>query len=138
MNQEQLRLVETDAAAITDRSERIAAAFYQCLFDLDPDARRLFPDDMAAQQQKLIDELQALVELGITLSSGSGEAFAARAHALGSRHRDYGTDVGHYETVGVALLHALEAELPEWDDAHRVAWSRLYQLVAQTMLEGAR
>lgn len=136
MNAEELEVVRADAGVLDD-NETLAAEFYRCLFALDPSIRELFPEDMAAQQRKLVDELNALVELGLALSEGKARDFADRAGRLGASHRGYGARPPHYELVGTALLQSLESHVDGWDEWHRTAWSKLYWLVAQTMLDGA-
>jgi len=58
--------------------------------------------------------------------------------ALGARHVGYGVRVADYRTVGDALLAALAAVLGDsFDTPTREAWILAYNLVAETMLEGA-
>ena len=114
----------------------MAREFYAALFEIAPEAESLFPDDMAAQRAKFLDELDALVELA-TSAAGDTAEFGERAAALGHRHVDYGTTPAHYAPVGEALLAALELHVPGWDDSHRDVWSRLFHLVAQAMIHGS-
>jgi hemoglobin-like flavoprotein len=58
--------------------------------------------------------------------------------ALGARHAGYGVRAAHYQTLGDALLAALAAALgDDFDAPTREAWALAYNLVAETMLEGA-
>ena len=58
--------------------------------------------------------------------------------ALGVRHAGYGVRAADYRTVGDALLAALAVVLGDSFDAPtREAWDIAYNLVAETMLEGA-
>lgn len=133
-----LALVEHDAAVFTERPDEFARAFYATLFDLAPESRGLFPDDMTAQRVKLTDELRVLLEAADVLrSGGSLDGFAARARDLGRRHREYGVSAAAYAPVGVALVAALRDTIDGFDDEHAGAWERLYQVVADTMREGA-
>ncbi len=133
-----LALVEHDADVFTERPDEFARAFYATLFELAPESRGLFPDDMTAQRVKLTDELRVLLEAADVLrSGGSLDGFAARARDLGRRHREYGVSAAAYAPVGVALVAALRDTIEGFDDEHVVAWERLYQVVADTMREGA-
>ena len=61
-----------------------------------------------------------------------------RAQALGSRHRGYGVRAGHYVLMGNALLEALAAARgAEWTPEAAEAWAAAYDLVAETMQQGA-
>jgi hemoglobin-like flavoprotein len=58
--------------------------------------------------------------------------------ALGARHVGYGARAADYQTVGAALLAALAAVLGDsFDTLTREAWTLAYNLMAETMLEGA-
>ena len=62
----------------------------------------------------------------------------AHTRALGARHVGYGVRAADYQTLGDALLAALAAILGDSFDAPtREAWALAYNLVAETMLEGA-
>jgi hemoglobin-like flavoprotein len=133
-----LALIQSDAAVFTERPDEYARAFYATLFELAPESRGLFPDDMAAQRTKLTDELRVLLDAADVLRTGAPLAeFATRARDLGRRHRDYGVTAAAYAPVGVALVAALRETVIGFDDEHAAAWQRLYQVVADTMREGA-
>ena len=88
---------------------------------------------MAEQQvrfaEKLTEIVQALPRLDELLGHTRG---------LGARHVGYGVRVADYRTVGSALLDALAVVLgDEFDAPMREAWTVAYNLVAETMLEGA-
>jgi len=58
--------------------------------------------------------------------------------ALGARHVAYGVRAADYQTLGTALLAALAAILGDsFAPPTREAWTLAYNLVAETMLEGA-
>ena len=108
---------------------RFSRNFYERLFAIAPDLRKLFPDDLSAQLRKLMDMLAALVsqldqprELALTLE------------ALGVRHHAYGVSGAHFAPVGRALLETLESELgPGFDEPTRRAWIALYGLASSWM-----
>lgn len=133
MTPEQLDIVATTAADIAAEPARFADAFYDRLFEISPDARELFPDDMGVQKAKLVDEVEFLAAAAKDL-----DAFVARAADLGARHHQYGVRVEHYPGVELALVAGIEAVLggAATVEVHE-AWSRLYRLIAETMIEGA-
>ncbi|MEO1059785.1 MAG: globin domain-containing protein [Actinomycetota bacterium] len=137
MNPADLEMIRADAAHFGELGPALAEEFYASLFELSPSSRELFPDDLAAQQRKLMDELSALVDLAAHVGDGRGAELERRAADLGRRHVDYGTEPDHYSLVGEALLLALEVTVPGWTEEHRPAWARLYRAVADAMLHAS-
>lgn len=133
MTPEQLTLVGATAAVVEADQERFSASFYDRLFAVAPSVRALFPDDMDDQRRKLADGFAFLVGAVHDVPT-----FVARAHVMGAAHRRQGVRPDHYQVVEAVLLGALADVLGAgWDDPTRLAWRRLYRLVAETMLEGA-
>ncbi len=133
MTPEQLDLIAGSAAAATVDPQAFGAAFYGRLFELAPEVRTLFPADLDEQSDKLVDELAFLTSAATDL-----DHFVDRARDLGRRHDGYGAEQGHYAVVREALLAALAHSCAEaWTDAHAMAWGVLYDLIAETMLDGA-
>jgi hemoglobin-like flavoprotein len=132
MTPEQLDLIASTATVVL-ADTRFSERFYERLFEADPASRDLFPDDMAAQRAKLVDELSFMVAAAEDL-----DAFVERTRALGDRHTAYGATPAHYGSVGAALLGALADVLgAAWTPEAQAAWQQLYELIAETMLEGA-
>ncbi|MEM8746254.1 MAG: globin domain-containing protein [Actinomycetota bacterium] len=134
MDTDDLALIRTDAAAFTQIGDDLALEFYAALFELSPESRAMFPEDLAAQRTKLLDELSALVDLATHLEAAGPAGLDRRTAELGRRHDGYGTGPDHYLVGGEALLLALEATVPGWTDDHRDAWARLYQIVSDAMM----
>ena len=131
MTPEQIQLVEQTVAAV-DMAD-LAEDFYRRLFARDPSVAAMFTADPALQQERFAAELTEIV-----LSIRALDTFAGRAQALGSRHRGYGVRAGHYVLMGNALLEALAAARgTEWTPEAAEAWAAAYDLVAETMQQGA-
>ena len=122
MTPEQLDLIASSAAAATRERRGFGAAFYGRLFELAPEVRTLFPDDIDEQGDKLVDELAFLTRAATDLDS-----FVDRARDLGRRHDGYGVEESHYALVRQALLDAL-ARVCVGDDTG--AGCRNHRLVA--------
>ena len=135
MTPQDIDLVRYDLATLD--ADGFAVDFYATLFDLAPEARSMFPEEMAEQRRKLMAELGALIDLGTAAESGRIGEFIDRAHRLGRRHVRYGAEGPHYALVGSALLTALRHAVDGWDDHHERAWTVLYTTVAEVMREGA-
>ncbi len=133
MTPEQIALVQTSFDHAQDRLDELGAAFYAHLFTAHPEVRTLFSTDPAIQQKKFTDELTEIVSSVHQLPT-----FVVRAHELGARHLDYHTRARHYVPVGDALIAALTDVLgDDADDDTIGAWRLAYNLVAETMQQGA-
>jgi hemoglobin-like flavoprotein len=113
--------------------ERFGDGFYARLFELAPQVRPLFPADLKAQRQKLLQALTVLVR-----GLDQPQAMVPMLRLLGARHVGYGAQPAHFAAVGEALIDALDrfGETP-LDGASRDAWTRLYGWIAATMIDGA-
>ena len=114
-------------------ADAVASRFYERLFEYDPTLRRYFPDDMAAQREKLMLTLEHVVA-----SLDAMPTLLDEVSALGVRHRAYGARDLDYATVGDALLFALEQSTGEaWTPDAERAWEKTYTVLSQTMLRAA-
>jgi hemoglobin-like flavoprotein len=111
----------------------LTARFYQELFQRDPALRPLFPTDMAEQRVKFAQKLTEIVRSMPRLSE-----LLVHTRALGARHVGHGVRTTDYQTVGDSLIAAIAAVLgDEFDAETREAWVLAFNIVAETMLEGA-
>ena len=129
----QKTLVQESFASLAPIAEDAVALFYRRLFEIDPQLRRMFPVDMAAQHRKLAQMLTAAVK-----GLDHLDRLVPVVQDLGRRHVGYGVTDAHYDTVGSALLWTLEKGLgsaftPDMKDA----WATVYGLLATVMKEAA-
>jgi methyl-accepting chemotaxis protein len=133
MTPEQIALVQSSYQRLGPQLPTMAARFYQELFRRDPALRPMFTTDLAEQQVRFATKLTELVHAIPRL-----DELLAQTRALGARHSGYGVRATDYQTVGAALFDALAAVLGDSFDAPtRQAWVMAYNLMAETMLEGA-
>jgi methyl-accepting chemotaxis protein len=133
MTPEQITLVQASYQRLGPRLPDMAARFYQELFRRDPALRSLFTIDLAEQQVRFAHKLTELVEAIPRL-----DELLAHTRALGARHVGYGVRAADYQTVGAALFDALAAVLGDgFDPETRQAWVLAYNLMSETMLDGA-
>lgn len=138
MTLDELMLIEADGAVVRTKPDEFARSFYAALFEIAPQTRELFPDDLTAQRGKLVAELEFLIEAATgSASSGDLSPFVERARELGRRHVGYGVTGRDYAFVGDALLRAVAEHADSWDDDHERAWRKLYRLISDVMREGA-
>jgi hemoglobin-like flavoprotein len=125
-------------------AETAADLFYKKLFELRPDYRKLFPEDLRAQKRKLIAMLGFIVKSLDWPESAWRETVPEEDDlclivlALGRRHSElYHVPDSSYEVVGEALLWTLDYGLgKKFDPPTRAAWTHVYTLLALTMKMG--
>jgi hemoglobin-like flavoprotein len=111
----------------------MATRFYVELFRRNPALRPLFTTDLAEQEVRFATKLTELV-----LAISRLDELLVHTRALGARHVGYGVRAADYQTVGEAMIAAIAAILGDsFDAATRQAWELAYNLMAETMLEGA-
>src|SRR5262249_11055846 len=133
MNQSQIKLVQDSFAKVAPISEQAAINFYDRLFDVAPQVRSMFPDDISEQRKKLMATL-AVVVGGLS----NLETILPAASALAERHVGYGAVAAHYPVVGGALLWTLEKGLGEaWTPEVADAWTAAYGALSGYMISEA-
>lgn len=133
MQADAIQLIRTSYARFSAHPAESARAFYRELFILDPRLRTLFVGDLERQGDKLMHMLSAAVRL-----LDRPERLLPVLEELGRRHVGYGVIDAHYDTVGYALIRALEVRLgADFDQDTRYAWVDLYKVVASTMRKAA-
>jgi len=133
MNPAQIKLVQESFAKVAPISERAAVIFYDRLFELAPQVRAMFPNDMTEQRKKLMATLAVVVNGLANL-----EAVLPAASALAKRHVAYGARPAHYPVVGGALLWTLEKGLGEaWTPDVAAAWTAAYDVLSSYMISEA-
>ncbi|HEX2322056.1 MAG TPA: globin domain-containing protein [Streptosporangiaceae bacterium] len=133
MTPEQIALVQSSFRRVGPQLPAMTTRFYQELFSRDPSLRALFTTEQAVQKARFAEKLTEIVRAMPRL----GELLEL-TRELGARHVGYGVRVSYYPVVGDALLAALGAVLGDrFDAVTREAWAVGYNLVAETMLEGA-
>jgi hemoglobin-like flavoprotein len=133
LTEEQKKLVRNSFKKAERMADVVGLIFYQRLFELDPKLRPLFQHSIQEQSKKLMATLKMVVD-GLERS----HELVASIRALGRRHVQYGVKEQHYETVGEALLWALEKALgTEFPPQARNAWHTVYDWIAATMKEAA-
>ena len=129
-----LTSLEESFDLVAPRGDELMDEFYARLFATAPSVRVLFPRDMTTQKKML---LSALVLLRKSLQNLDEIVPALRT--LGARHVAYGAKPEHYPVVGSVLLESMAAIAGDaWTPAYQRAWAAAFDVVAGTMLEGAR
>jgi len=133
MTPEQINLVKSSWDKVVPISEKAAELFYGKLFELDPELKALFKDDMKEQGRKLMTILNTTVN-----SLDKLESIVPAVQDMGKRHVGYGVKDEDYDTVGEALIWTLSQGLGDaFTDEVKESWLITYTLVADTMKAAA-
>ena len=133
MNSDQVALIQHSFAKVTPVTGEAAALFYGRLFEIAPQVKPLFHDDMTDQGRKLMATLAVIVN-GLT----DLESVLRAASALAKKHVAYGVKAEHYGPFGVALLWTLERGLgAEWTSDLADAGTAAYTLLSEYMIDEA-
>jgi nitric oxide dioxygenase len=128
-----VELVQASFAKVVPISDKAAVLFYDRLFEMAPQVKRLFPADMAEQRRKLMSTL-AIVVSGLS----DPPSILPAASALATRHVAYGAKAEHYPLVGQALLWTLEQGLGEdWTADVAEAWTAAFTMLSSFMINQA-
>lgn len=134
MTPRQISIVRDSFAHVRSIPDRAGARFYTRLFSMAPEARAMFPPDMAEQNRKLVVTLASVVDALDDL-----ETILPAIRDLARAHVGYGVEDHHYGPVGLALIETLREVLgPAFDGELEQAWRDAYRLVAETMIAAAR
>ena len=122
--------LEDSFMLIAPRADDIAAAFYDQLFRVAPDARPLFASvNMDAQQAKLVGLLETIVDCG-----GDPAKLEAKCEALGEMHWKLGAPREAYPLVVDTLLSVVAQQTgSEWQPAWTEAWRDVLNYAASVM-----
>ena len=127
----QIKLVQDSFAKVAPISAQAAVLFYDRLFAIAPEVKPLFRHDMAEQRRMLMATLAVVVNgldnLGRVLPVAS---------VLAKKHIGYGVTAAHYESVGAALLWALQQVLGNdaWTPELAEAWTTAYSVLSGYMI----
>lgn len=130
---EMAKLIRKSFAAVETKAEELSQYFYGVLFSVSPDARALFPINMATQRNRLLRALVYVVQM-----VDRPDELATFLGQLGRDHRKFDVLGRHYDAVGVALIAALKRFLKDdWTPELEDAWVTAYGVISKHMREAA-
>ena len=133
MTPEEARLVTASFGRVFPFRQKLTDVFYANLFEMAPEARPLFPDDLTGQKDKLAHTLNLVVTNLTNL-----DTILSAVTALGQRHSGYGATPGNYEVVGLALITALKKVTPaSLSPEEESAWVAAYTVISDAMIKAA-
>ena len=133
LSEKQIEDVQDSFALVVPIADVAATIFYDRLFEIRPDFRRMFPADMEIQRGKLMTTLATVVQ-----SLHEIDKIVPAVQDLGRRHVDYGVSDDDYAPVGEALLYTLERGLDKhWTKDVAEAWTMAYTVLSDVMISAA-
>jgi len=131
---EQIDLIRKSFDALWPVRRRVGELFYSRFFELAPDARALFPQDIARQQLKLMDMIAAIVG-----ALDQREIFQSIISYSGRQHAQFGVQLTHFVAFGKALIWSLEQQFgTAFTPELKQAWTMLYNAVQNEMTRAAQ
>lgn len=133
MTPEQVKLVQESFKKVEPIAPQAADIFYGRLFEIAPEVRPMFPEDMSGQKDKLMSMLATAVNNLHQL-----EVIIPAVQDLGRKHVEYGVVDDHYQPVGEALIYTLEKGLgDDFTPPVKEAWLATYTTLQNVMTETA-
>lgn len=134
MTDEDIAMVRESFAHLHRHRDATTKLFYDRLFEIAPDVRRLFKDELTAQRHKLIEFLAVAMA---TLRDPAGLSLLLRK--LGRMHSGLGVEERHFDDLRGALFWTLKTSLgtaftPSLDRA----WASLYEIMSREMIAALR
>ncbi|MEJ3659248.1 globin domain-containing protein [Actinomycetes bacterium KLBMP 9759] len=128
--------VRDSCMAVAARPAVLAEVFYAHLFEMAPQLRAMFPEDMSGQMQKMSDTLLAGIA---ALQEPDTARVEATLRRLGASHRrHYRVEPEHYGYVGHALTRAVrDVAGSRYSGSLSSAWIAVVQWIAAHMMAGA-
>lgn len=133
MTPDQVKLVQDSFKKVEPIATQAGDLFYTRLFEIAPEVRPMFPADISAQRDKLLQMLTTAVT-----NLHQVEKIVPAVKDLGVRHVGYGVKDAHYDKVGEALIWTLDKGLGEaFTPPVKDAWVATYGTLAGVMKEAA-
>ncbi len=133
MTPEQVTLVQESFKKVQPIAPQAADLFYGRLFEIAPQVRALFPEDLTEQKRKLM----AMLTTAVVNLHRVGEIVPA-VQELGRRHAGYKVTAEHYKPVGEALIWTLDKGLGDaFTPPVKAAWVEAYTTLANVMKSAA-
>ena len=133
MTPEQVKLVQGSFKKVEPIADQAADLFYGRLFEIAPQVRPLFPNDMSEQKMKLMSMIGTAVN-----NLHQVEKIVPAVQELGRKHVGYGVTTEQYKPVGEALIWTLEKGLGDaFTPDVKEAWMTTYQTLEKVMTDAA-
>ncbi len=124
--------VQATLDLLLKNEDRFASRFYDKVFEIAPETRALFKNNLKDQGRLLTHMLSGIV---YSLSRPSHLKMGLRT--LGKNHTKYGVEAFHYPVVKQAILETIQEELgEEYNEDIGHAWEQAMDMIIDLMKEG--
>ncbi len=126
----ELALIRQSFDVLGNDPESKSIYFYDTLFQMDPELRHLFRDDIAGQGMRFMSTLREIVEHLHDQTPMEG-----RYHDLGEGHAAIGVTAANFRMMGKALVETLRHFLgEEFTPETEAAWKKAYDQISRTIM----
>lgn len=133
LEEAEIELLRESLVFLQERKDLAAAVFYENLFEIDPDLRPMFDDDLTEQSNKALFAFGAVVAQIHDI-----DACREMTRGLAIRHVTYGVVPDHYPKVGAAVLATVSMVMGDaMTPRIAVVWQKAYDAVSEAMIETA-
>ena len=144
MTPAQLRIVRDTYTKIAPVAAQVGEKFYNRLFGMAPDTRKLFKDDMSYQHEKFMGVVAELVNLHLrsllslpATQLENSEAAMPTIRKLGKDHAQWGVIPAHFGLMRTSLMTTMHEFLgDEFTPEVREAWEEAFDIMAKVMKHG--
>jgi hemoglobin-like flavoprotein len=127
LTDQEKKLITASFMKVAPIADNTAKRFYDRLFEVAPEVKPLFKEDMHEQGRKLMQTIATVVS-----SVNRLESILPEVQALGRRHVTYGVSKDQYTILGETLMWTFEQELgADFTSEAREAWTKVYTLLAE-------
>lgn len=130
LSDEEISRIRETRAIFAERGLETGIAFYDALFGIDPELRKLFPPDLSDQARKLAATFALMAD-----GASDTERIRPVLEDLARRHLAWRVRAEHYAAVGAGLDDMLADAGATV--AQRAAWRHLYRDVSRLMIMAA-
>lgn len=133
MTPEQVELVQSSFKKVEPIASTAGDLFYGRLFEIAPEVRPMFADNIEEQRDKLMSMLATAVT-----NLHQIDQIIEPVKQLGANHVNYGVTDKHYDIVGEALIWTLQEGLKDdFTEEVKEAWITTYTTLAGVMKDAA-
>lgn len=133
MDTRQISIVMESFRKIKPFSSKFTLVFYNRLFDLDPELRKLFKKDLREQRHKFIKSFTYIIE---NIHNTSKIEIILKDLAI--QHLLYHVKEKDYQTFGDALIFTISAALGDnFTPQVKNAWKEVYKAISEIMINAA-
>lgn len=133
LSDDEIDLLHDTLLILQERKELATSVFYENLFEIDPNLRPMFGEDLSEQSNKALFAFGAVVAQIHDL-----DVCREMTRGLATRHVGYGVLPEHYPKVGEAVILTVSRVMEDAMTSEiESAWQKAYDAIANAMIETA-